>query len=48
MTGKWKLSQNKSVQNRSNIALGLNDDNKSQSVLLGQMMEQQLFEPDQN
>jgi len=43
MTGKWKLSQNKSVKNRSNIALGLNDDNKSQSVLLGQMMEQQLF-----
>ncbi len=44
ITGKWKTSQNKSVQNRSNIAAGLREQNDSAAQALAHITEQQLFD----
>ncbi|MEB0138137.1 MULTISPECIES: FMN-binding negative transcriptional regulator [unclassified Undibacterium] len=45
LSGKWKTSQNKSLQNRSHIAVSLRDDAPVAAADLADLMERQLFEP---
>ena len=44
LSGKWKTSQNKSLQNRSHIAVSLRDDAPLPAADLADLMERQLFE----
>lgn len=43
LTGKWKTSQNKSVQTRSDIAAGLRVGTATEQAMAG-IIESQLFE----
>jgi len=43
MTGKWKASQNKTTQNRINIAMGLREENNPDGIAMADLMEQAMF-----
>lgn len=43
ITGKWKASQNKTTQNRINIAMGLREENHPDGIAMADLMEQALF-----
>ena len=43
ITGKWKTSQNKTTQDRMNIANGLREQSTSNTVAMASVMENQLF-----
>lgn len=43
ITGKWKTSQNKTIQNRGNITIGLREKNHHNEIAMADLMEQALF-----
>ncbi|MFZ6873494.1 FMN-binding negative transcriptional regulator [Undibacterium sp. Di27W] len=47
ISGKWKTSQNKSTQDRVNMVDGLREINDTSPQALANIMEQQLFETDE-
>jgi transcriptional regulator len=43
ITGKWKASQNRTIQNRGNITIGLREKNHHNEIAMADLMEQALF-----